>query len=57
MDSKSGLYPLTEDIVYMVQSAGTYLCWWDIDNPNYLFEEVPGLNPDSAWLFACCYIQ
>lgn len=55
IDSKSGLYPLTEDIVYMVQSAGSYLCWWDIDNPNYLFEDTPGTNPDSAWLFACCY--
>lgn len=55
IDGKSGLYPLTEDIVYMVQSAGKYLCWWDIDNPNYLFEELPGINTESAWLFACCY--
>lgn len=57
IDSKSGLYPLNDDIAYMIQNAGAYLCWWDETNPNYLFTDVPGTNPETAWLFACCYFN
>ncbi len=53
-DPVSGLYPLNDDLIHMVQVAGAYMCWWDIDNPNYLFTTVEGLNPDIAWMFAVC---
>ena len=56
-DSKYGVYPLTEDLKYMFQQGGDYKGWWDVENPNYLFEDVPNLNVDIAWMFACCYFS
>ncbi len=60
MDSISGLYPLTDDIIYMFQSHGAYVGWWDPDSPSYLFENadgdpIAGINNDLGWLFLCCY--
>lgn len=56
-DPVSGLYPLTEDLMYMIQSAGAYMGWWNAESPNYLFASVEGLNTDTAWMFACCYVN
>lgn len=60
-DEDSGLYPLTEDLKYIIQQRGEYSGWWDIDGYNYLFVDdaqnpVPGINAEIAWLFMCCYI-
>ena len=60
-DEESGLYPLTEDLKYIIQQRGEYTGWWDIDGYNYLFVDeaqnpIPGINADIAWLFMCCYI-
>ncbi len=60
MDEVSGLYPLTDDIIYMFQSHGEYVGWWDPDSPSYLFEDIngdpiAGINNEHAWLFLCCY--
>lgn len=60
-DEESGLYPLTEDLKYIIQQRGEYSGWWDISGHNYLFvdqNQVPmtDINSDIAWLFMCCYI-
>lgn len=41
-------YPLTEDLVYMVQNGGEYKGWWDSSNGNYLFADLPNLNTATA---------
>ncbi len=63
LDQTTGLYPLTEDLKYIIQNHGEYAGWWDINDPGYLFEDadgnnmIVGLNPDIAWLFLCCYVE
>lgn len=53
-DPSSGLYPLNDDLIHMVQTGGLYMGWWKIDNPNYLFATVEGMNPDTGWMFSVC---
>lgn len=59
MDQTYGVYPLTEDLKYVLQTAGAHNGWWDSTNANnaYLFSDVKGLNKDIAWMFACCYVE
>ncbi len=62
VDEESGLYPLTEDLKYIIQNRGDHSGWWGDDNALYLFKDetgnkVPDINADIAWLFMCCYIQ
>lgn len=59
MDQTYGVYPLTEDLKYVLQTAGGYTGWWDSTNANnaYLFSSVKNLNTDIAWMFACCYVE
>lgn len=62
MDEDNGVYPLTEDLKYIIQQRGDYSGWWDIDGDLYIFvdangDPVPGINADIAWLFMCCYID
>ncbi len=62
MDPDAGVYPLTQDLMYIIQQAGEANGWYDPEKPGfYLFEdaqgnEMPGINKDIAWLFMCCYI-
>lgn len=62
MDESKGLYPLTEDLKYIIQQRGDYYGWFDEMNQHgYLFRDdagnlVPGINGEIAWLFVCCYI-
>lgn len=60
MDEESGLYPLTNDLMYIIQQRGAYVGWWDTGSGIYLFVDsngnpIPGINPEIAWLFNCCY--
>lgn len=62
MDEDNGVYPLTEDLKYIVQQRGEYSGWFDPDDSLYLFKDaagnnISGINPDNAWLFMCCYIN
>lgn len=62
MDEDAGVYPLTEDLKYIIQQRGDYSGWWDAEGMNYLFRDdngnyVPGINSEIAWLFMCCYIE
>ncbi len=58
IDPNAGVYPLTEDLAYMIQQGGEYKGWWAPENPNFLFKDSNGdrdmtINLEIAWLFAC----
>ena len=60
MDEEAGVYPLTEDLKYIIQQEGEDSGWWDENNSLYLFTDpagnrIPGINNEIAWLFMCCY--
>ena len=62
MDEDSGMYPLTEDLKYIIQMRGDHYGWYDSTSPGYIFydenhNQVMGLNHDISWLFMCCYIN
>lgn len=62
VDETNGVYPLTEDLKYIIQQAGDYAGWWNINKAGYLFKDSAGnndatVNVDIAWLFMCCYIS
>ena len=61
MDEAKGVYPLTEDLKYILQMEGEDSGWFDTDNALYLFKDengnyVDGINNEISWLFMCCYI-
>ena len=62
VDRNTGLYPLTADLMYIIQQHGDYSGWWNPSYDNYLFRDANGvydltINPEIAWLFMCVYIQ
>ncbi len=62
VDEDNGVYPLTEDLKYIIQQRGEYVGWWDIENPSYMFKDDAGnnltdINAEIAWLLMCCYIE
>lgn len=62
MDEESGVYPLTEDLKYIIQQRGDHTGWFDPEHSIYLFKDanginLPGINPEISWLFMCCYIS
>ncbi len=62
MDAKAGVYPLTEDLRYIIQTHGAYNKWWDLESERSIFRDTDGnpisdINADIAWLFMCCYIS
>ncbi len=61
VDETAGVYPLTEDLKYIIQQSGEYRGWFDDESNNYLFLDAngnpeTGVNSDISWLFMCCYI-
>ena len=63
MDEASGVYPLTADLMYIIQQHGAQAGWFDdaADNARYLFTDsngnrVVGVNEDISWLFMCRYL-
>ena len=59
-DENNGVYPLTDDLKYIIQQNGEYAGWWKTDGGNYLFKDdagvmIPGINHEIAWLVMCCY--
>ena len=62
MDADAGVYPLTDDLMYILQQRGDYYGWWDSTSKGYIFLDALGnpdvtINPNVAWLFACAYIS
>ena len=55
MDKSQNVYPLTQDLKYMIENYGNSQNWWNEGEPGYLFEEVEGVNPANAWMFLYCY--
>lgn len=61
MDDENGVYPLTEDLKYILQNEGEDSGWFDPNGDLYLFVDdngnmVDGINNEISWLFMCCYI-
>lgn len=61
-DEDAGVYPLTEDLKYIIQQSGDHSGWWDFDGPGYIFldeggNKVANINSEIAWLFMCCYLN
>lgn len=61
VDPDEGVYPLTEDLKYIIQQRGDYVGWWDSEGNSYMFKDMDGnnltdINNEIAWLFMCCYI-
>ena len=59
-DDTEGVYPLTEDLKYIIQQHGDHAGWWDIDGHGYIFKDMDGnndstINTEIAWLLMCCY--
>lgn len=54
-DKTQNVYPLTEDLKYMIDNYGESNNLWNVGEPGYLFEEEEGVNPANAWLFLYCY--
>ena len=51
LDPNYHIYPLTEDLAYMLQNGGAG--WWDPTSEDYIFH---GCTPEIGWLFSCCYV-
>ncbi len=56
-DETYGVYPVTEDLIYMIQMGGQYQGWWDAENPNSQILFTGGENLEIAWMFALCYVS
>ena len=61
MDEKAGVYPLTDDLMYIIQQRGDHYGWFDEAGSQYLFkdqngEKIAGINKAISWLFPCRYI-
>ena len=62
MDEAKGVYPLTEDLKYILQMEGQDAGWFDPDNSLYLFKDanginISGINNEISWLFMCFYLD
>ena len=62
VDENEGVYPLTEDLKYIIQQHGDHAGWWDIESYGYIFKDIDGnniseINSEIAWLLMCCYID
>jgi len=62
MDEESGLYPLTEDLKYIIQNRGDHSGWFEPTGSLYLFKDengnpIPGINNEISWLFICCIAE
>ncbi len=61
-DAETGLYPLTEDLKYIIQQRGDHYGWFEEANTKhgYIFMDnngnpIPGINNEISWLVLCCY--
>lgn len=63
VDENYGVYPLTEDLKYIIQQHGDHQGWFEEDGGGlYLFvdqngDNIPGINSEISWLFMCCYLS
>ncbi len=62
VDLDEGVYPLTEDLKYIIQQNGDHSGWWNPDHGGFLFEDkngyaIPDINLELGWLLMCCYME
>lgn len=64
VDEATGMYPLTEDLKYIIQQRGDHYGWFEEADTKhgYVFyddngNKIPGINPEISWLLLCCYIK
>ena len=58
MDPKLGVYPLNDDLIYMIQHGGEFKEWYDPSSDAYLLKESAlTVDPDLLWMFAVCYLK
>ena len=54
-DAKTGVYPMTEDLFYILPKGVEAMGWCREGTVNYLFTDLIGVNNEISWLFLCCY--
>lgn len=62
VDDTAGVYPLTNDLKYIIQTFGEKSGWWNPSSKGYLFTDasgapIPGVNNEIAWLMMCGYAE
>jgi hypothetical protein len=58
MDQNKMVYPLTDDLVYILKNGGEFRGWWaSSGSGNIIYAAKPNLNSEIAWMWACCYIK
>ncbi len=60
VDNATGLYPMTKDLQYILMERAEWRGWFDPSHANYIFYDESDMkqtvDPETAWLFNCCYI-
>ena len=51
----TGLYPLTEDLAYILPMGMALTGWLNESNSNFLFRDLDDFNAELGWLFLCVY--
>jgi len=51
-----GVYPLNDDLMYMLRYGGENKGWYTKTNPNYLFGNG-NYTPENGWKFVICYVE
>lgn len=51
----TGVYPLTEDLAYILPMGMKNIGWIREDTSNFLFRDLDGFNAEIGWLFLCVY--
>lgn len=58
MDQNKMVYPLTDDLIYILKNGGEFRGWWASSGyGNVIYAAKPNLNSEIAWMWACCYIK
>lgn len=55
-DPDYGVYPLNDDLLYMLRYGGEHKGWYGKTSPNYLFGNA-SYTPENAWKFVICYLE
>lgn len=59
-DETYGVYPLTEDLIYMLRNGGEYVGWYNLEDPDCVVpdeELTAGYDPEILWMFNVCYFE
>ncbi len=56
-DKTTGVYPLTEDLYYILKMGIDHMGWAEQGTMNYLFSGEPNANEEITWMFLLCHAQ